>query len=208
MQKNNSEKYQAIITPYSRNGLDKELSLRLIEDLDKDAVLKIYLRDEFKELIMHTLKYYGTHLNHVYCRSNEKYIENKLFIEIMSNIRVDRLEFEIGFDTEIESKESLEQLYKNYGRNEKLDKGCVNRCLNIIGSISKLSILEIEFTYPIKYSRNTVQMFIDFIEQKYIQKIVLSIEYTDESDIKQYIDISDEWKKDSSYPFVLKLKRE
>lgn len=191
MQKNNSEKYQAIITPYSRNGLDKELSLHLIEDLDKDAVLKIYLRDEFKELIMHTLNFYNMHLNRVYCKSNEKYMENKLFIEIMSNVRVDRLEFEIGFDTEIESKESLEQLYKNYGRNEKLDKGCVNRCLSIIGSVSKLGMLEIEFMYPVKYNRNTVQMFIDFIEQKDIPKVILSIDYTTENDITQYIDISD-----------------
>lgn len=190
------EQYGVIITAWTHGGYENELSLRL-SNLDlgssMDSAIKIYLRNEFKQIIIHILNIYGMRLNRVYCQSSEKYIQNKLFNEIMSKVSVDYLCFNIKFDAELESKESREQLYSDYGV-ENFEKGTTNKCLNIIGSISKLSALEIVFVYPIKYVKNSIQMFIDFLEQKDIPSVILHIDCIKENNAKQYFDISNKWK--------------
>jgi hypothetical protein len=189
------EQYGAIITAWVLGSYENELSLRL-SNLDlganTDGAIKIYLRNEFKQIIMNILNICGMRLNRVYCPSSEKYTQNKLFNEIMTKVSVDYLYFTIKFDTEIETKEAREQFCSDYGEN--FEKGTVTKCLNIIGSISKLSALEISFVYPIKYVKNSIQMFIDFLEQKDISNVILHIDCIKENNVKQYLDISDKWK--------------
>lgn len=183
------DKFKLHITNYTGERCDDDVSLCLKSDTDEKSVLKMHLRNEFKDMITNILSDCKLYVHKVYiedCR--EDITDNPIFRNIISNAHVRYFSVEIGFDATVESQSSSEfaELYIDYNF-----EGCVERWLNILNSVKQIDILKLKF-YGAKIMTNAIQMFLDFLEQMQFLNVILDIPSNQER-IERCLDISDKW---------------